>query len=108
MIVILDIKKLRTSGIGNKFISLFRRSSTEREINSIDGVSVLNIKHRYYRGKFDFGKIYPLIKDISDTVLCEENIIPENYPIERFCDNTLNIKLMENFILDILGEFPVT
>ena len=106
MVVVLDIKKLKGTGVRGRLISLFRRSRTEREIKSIDDISVLNIKHRYYHGNFNFKKIYPYIREVSDTVLCRENIIPENYPIERFCDNTLNIKLMENFILDILASFP--
>ncbi len=107
MLVVLDTKKLKGAGIRGRFISLFRRSRTEREISFWNGISVLNIKHRYYHGKINFKKIYPYIRDVSDTVLCRENIIPENYPIERFCDNTLNIRLMENFILDILGSFPM-
>lgn len=107
MIVVLDIKKIKTCGIKNKILSFSRKSYTEREQNFQNDISVLKIKHRYYHGKFNFKKIYPYIKDISDTVLCRKNIIPENYPIERFCDNTLNIIFMENFILDILASFPI-
>lgn len=107
LIVVLDIKKLNTSGIKGRLTSLFRKSHTESEICSGNDISVLSIKHRYYHGKPNFNRIYPYIKDVTDTVLCGENLIPENYPIERFCDNTLNIRLMENFILDILGSFPM-
>ncbi len=100
MIVMLDINDKR------RFcFSLFKKDRIITHTASQDDISVMNIKYTRYHKAINMKKIEALCSGSTDTLLCHEGIIPDKARLMRFCDNTLSIKLMENFIFSILSEF---
>lgn len=102
MLITLNIEKADKKSLA----SFLHEDVITTEYHNIPEIATMNINCLYYRRKPDYNRILSLCGNDYDRVLCKENILPKNCGLERFCDNTLNIRMMENAILYILDLIP--
>lgn len=85
-------------------LHFLRRNNIITEKLTNGQLSVLNVKCITSGRKISINKLCRICDGISDTVLCPEGIIPENAPLMRFYDNTLQLLLMENLLFSVLSD----
>lgn len=101
MLIVLSMQKRK-----NRTFLFPRRNNIVTEKLTDGRLSVLNVKYSTSGKRISMKKLCRICDGISDTVLCPEGIIPENAPLMRFCDNTLQLILMERFLFSLLSDFP--
>ena len=102
MLVTLSVRKGTYKGI----FSFLKKDEILQEKVLAGDISLTNIYYSKFHKKINSKAILKTCMSLTDTVICKSGILPDSGKVQRFSDNTLNILLMENFILDILREFP--
>ena len=101
MLIVLSLLRKKRSPI-----NIFRRDRIRTEILSNGKIEVLNIRYEAFHKNISITRLSRLCDGLSDTVLCPGYIIPDKAPVMRFCDNSLQLILMENFLLSVLSSLP--
>lgn len=104
MLVVLEVQKIYSKDLKHKIKSFFHPYSITKKIMSKGDVSVLNICYQQYHGGIRFNKIYDHTIGESKTILCSNDISLKDTPFTRFNRNEFNIKMMENFVCDVLRQ----
>ncbi len=102
MLVSLEIQKIYCKTLQQKIKSFFRPYKIIKKITSDGDISVLNICYQQFHGNIKFKKIYDHTIGESKTILCSDDISLKGTPFTRFNRNEYNIKMMENFICNVL------
>ncbi len=104
MLIALEIQKMYNKTFKEKIKALFRHYTIEKNIKSCGDISVMNICYKQYHGDINFKKIYRCTVGESKTILCSDDISLKNTPFQRFNRNEFNLKMMENFVCDVLEQ----
>lgn len=104
MLTVLNIEKQTNNSLKEKISSLIIKDKIDAEIKDAAGLSVLYINYNLRRGNINYEKIYNECIGRTKTILCSEDIDLFNSRFKRFDDNSFKIKMMENYISNILDK----
>lgn len=101
LLVTVNIEKNQDKGIS----AFFKGNEYIREYYITPELTVLDLRCICNRKKPYPKDLSRMCAGLTDTVLCSSEIqLPRE--LDRFCDNTLNIRMMENTILHLLNTLP--
>lgn len=93
-------------GTGTGILPLLKRDELRQEKVTDGEISLTKLYYTRFHKKINTKKIAAACKNLTDTVICPPEVFPEHGEMQRFSDYSLDLRLMENFILDLLKDFP--
>lgn len=102
MITVLNIQESLPSGMIEKIKSFMVPYSIDTSFCSGKMANIFMINYTRRKGKIRFDKIYKSCIGKPKTVLCNENILPDNIPFKRFSDTEFQTIMMKNMVIDLL------
>ncbi len=99
MMTVLEVIRHKKS-----FVSVLCPYKISCHVKSQDNISFLHIRYHLYRGRVNFKKLYALTLGYPQTILCESTVSLQNSPFTRFRSDSFKIRMMQNFVLSVVGK----